>query len=100
MANPKIEFCGEELTVNLHTYANNRSPALKIIDKDGLPFMTATTNIRNVVLDPNQCLIKDFSENKGILKVLVDSKIVKDTGKTVTAGFCEANLVEIIFDFN
>lgn len=44
----------------------------------------------------NHTFIKNWSENKGILEVLVNAGIVRDTGEVAATGDVVANLVEIL----
>jgi len=75
--------------VNIGRYANNR-PSITLIDtEDGIPYATASTNLPDVLLLDNEVLIKDYSENIGMLNFLVKNNIVFETGKYVTSGFVE-----------
>jgi hypothetical protein len=55
----------------------------------------ATVNLPDEYLAKNQTFIKDYSENAGILKVLEDAGVVKDTGQRVQSGFVEFPVVEL-----
>ncbi|MDV3002450.1 MAG: hypothetical protein N5P05_004105 (plasmid) [Chroococcopsis gigantea SAG 12.99] len=55
-------------------YAQNGSIAINLVDAiNGSPITTATVNLSpyGLVPEPNQCYIKDYAENEGILKSLV-----------------------------
>lgn len=56
----------------------------------------ATVNIPECDIQPNHVLIKDWSENEGILQTLVNANIVKEMGITVPCGFAEAHLCEFM----
>ena len=47
-------------------------------------------------LPDGHTFIKDWSENTGMLKALVDAKLVEDTGIRVPTGYVEAALVRVI----
>lgn len=92
----KIVFRGEELTINKAQYSNGR-PALSLVDKDGMPYMTASVNLPDYHLDHGgYTFIKDYSENQGILKALTEAKVVRDTGIRASSGMVEVPLVEIL----
>lgn len=75
------------VTVNLAKYANNRT-SISLTDADnGEPYATATVNIDNVLLADNEVLIKDYSENEGMLDFLVKNNIVTPTPNGVQSGF-------------
>lgn len=50
------------------------------------PFMTATCSLP-IPLETSEVLIKDYSENAGILKKFLQMGIIEKTGKTVKSGF-------------
>lgn len=41
-------------------------------------------------------LVKDWSENEGMLAALIAAKVVEDTGDRITTGFCEAALCHLL----
>ena len=90
--NLKSPFTGEELSVmvNVRMYNNGR-PALELLEEDleyGLtPYATATVNLPDVLLQPNEVLIKDYAENEGILQFLVENNIVTPTQNGVQSGY-------------
>lgn len=90
--NLKSPFTGEELSVmvNVRMYNNGR-PALELLEEDleyGLtPYATATVNLPDVLLQPNEVLIKDYAENEGILQFLVENNIVVPTQNGVQSGY-------------
>jgi hypothetical protein len=54
---------------------------------EGDAIATATVNMPEVALAPDEVIIKDYSENEGILDVLLKAGIVELTGKQVQSGF-------------
>lgn len=66
-------------------YTNNNRMALYLIDSDtGEPVATCTVNTDD---DPSLVLIKDYSENEGMLDFLIEEGIVKDTGERISSGY-------------
>jgi hypothetical protein len=75
------------VTVKLGKYANGRT-AIHIDDAiEGYPYATATVNIDHVLLADNEVLIKDYSENEGMLDFLIRNNIVTPTPNGVQSGF-------------
>ena len=81
-----ISLCGDEsskVTIRKRNYSNGR-PALELLNaEDGLPYATATVNLPDVLLADNEVLIKDYSENDGMLDFLVNNCIVYPTSRGV-----------------
>lgn len=67
---------GELVSVSTKKYGNNR-PAIIITDSEGLPYMIATVNIPERVLEDNEVIIKDYSENEGIYQWLLEKNIIQ-----------------------
>jgi hypothetical protein len=86
MKNFFISLEGEEpvkVTIHKRNYSNGR-PALELFDaEDGLHYAYATVNLPDVVLGENEVLIKDYSENEGMLDFLVKNCIVYPTSRGI-----------------
>lgn len=67
-------------------YANGRV-CLQAYTLDGEPYLTATVNVPDVDLEDGQVVIKDYSENAGVLKALVDAGIVDLPDGIVSLGY-------------
>lgn len=79
---------------------NDRIALLLKDAETGEPVATASVNIADYHfsddLKETHTFIKDWGENKGMLKALVEQGIVKDTGVKWPTGYVEANLVEVL----
>lgn len=62
---------------------------------DGEPVSTCTVNI-DEFLSSKEVVIKNYSENEGMLDFLIKEGIVKDTGKRVQLGYVEAPIVTLL----
>jgi hypothetical protein len=77
-------------------YPNGRT-SIKLIDaEDGCPVMTATTNVPEVELAENEIIIKNYSENEGVLEFLQENGIVGEVKRTIGVGFVSAPVVELL----
>ena len=70
-------------------YHADRSPALQL-SKDGEPWMTLTCCLPEHTLAHGEMFIKTWGENEGAAEYLIENGVLKDTGKRVPTGFCEA----------
>jgi len=75
--------------LHIGTYANNGSKALELKDqKTDEPIATCTVNIPEIQLDDDFVLIKDYSENEGMVKSLIESKIIEPKSyNSISSGF-------------
>jgi len=87
-------FTGENIpvTVNIRKYNNGR-PAIELLEMDPeygyTPYATASVNLPDVLLQPNEVLIKDYAENEGITKFLSKHNIVVPTNNWVRSGYVD-----------
>lgn len=98
-----VEFSGYKCYVELNFYGNNRlalslRSAVEDLEGDlfyGTPIATATVNLPNVNILSNQVIIKDYSENKGMLAALIVSGLVveDDNSQRFVVGDGEAVVV-------
>lgn len=65
-------------------------------DTSGNPVAIATKRFPGVQLGPRETLVKDYSENEGMLEALVEARIVRDTGRVVPSGYVHLHIVEVL----
>lgn len=86
--------------IDKKSYSNGRVALLIMNVDNGQRVMTATTNIPDFRFqgldDGTHVLIKDWSENEGILDSLIENEIVEYTGGLVATGFSEAKLCKLL----
>jgi len=84
----KIRFLNEECDILFGTYDSGRI-SIRLMCADGEMMACATVNCPEIVLKKNEVIIKDYSENAGILAALIESGVFVDTGKIVPVGYAE-----------
>ncbi len=86
-----------ELEVHLLKYQNNKRPAIELIDKeDGSSFIIATINIPEHPIRNNEVIIKNYSENEGILEALIDAKIISKPIEYVQTGYVNVPVCKLL----
>ena len=97
MSYPIVQFGAFQCSLKFDRYQKGKAVSIHLVDaKDGLPVATATVNIPEARIQKDECLIKDYSENAGILNALIASKIVQPTERTVPAGFANAIVCKLL----
>lgn len=92
-----LYYRGWHVNVVRSHYINTDRIALMLIDADdGLPITTCTVNIPEVFVEKDQLIIKDWSENEGILKWLQEHNIVGPRLRSIPTGHVEADLCELL----
>lgn len=73
---PTVKFLNETCTVHFTTYANSGRTAIQLCGEDGLPFAIATLNVPEAPVAKGNVLIKNYSENTGMLDALIEAGII------------------------
>lgn len=58
------------------------------------PITTATVNIPEIPLKDNELIIKDYSENEGILETLKQNGLITDIKREISTGHVTVHVVE------
>lgn len=87
----KITVSGKHIetqtaTLNFNEYGNRRT-AMTLNDSNG-PITTITVNLPDVPLGSDEVIIKDHSENEGLLPSLVAAGVVSEPLYRASSGFC------------
>lgn len=68
-------------------YGNGRI-AIQLIDaEDGEPIATATINIPDEDIKDDEVIIKDYSENEGMLNALLEADIIEPAHRVTSSGY-------------
>jgi len=77
-------------------YYENSRRAMELITKDGEVICVATINIPEVDVPDGHVLIKNWSENEGVLESLLENGVIEDTGIRIPTGYVEAALCKVL----
>jgi hypothetical protein len=80
-------------------YSNGRT-AIELIDaEDGCPVMTATVNIPDAHLEKDEIIIKNYSENEGVLDFLIENGITSKPDRWIASGWVTCPVVKLLKGF-
>ena len=96
MTKKVVKFLGEELTPVMNRYVNGQN-AIQLVDSDGMPFMTASVAF-DVNIADDEVLIKNYSENEGILEALIDANIIEKPYAAIETGFVKLHIAALVND--
>ena len=92
-----IMFRGNRLAVVYGRYASNNRQAIRLVDAEtGEPYLVATVNIPEVDIQEDEVLIKDHSENAGILAALESAGVVRSTGQYIATGYVHVTVCKLV----
>lgn len=90
---------GTACDVYVERYTEGDRLAIQLIEREtGEPWATATTNLPDDPLGPDEVFVKDYSENEGMLAALVAAGLVEPTGRSVRTGFVTVPVAKILFE--
>lgn len=106
MENKIVSFSGYDCLVVKNKYQHNNQISLQLVAADteknqkndtfaGEPIATATSCF-DFNFEADQTFIKDFSENEGVFKVLIEAGIVEDLALEVPSGHAKLNLAKVL----
>ena len=87
----QVNFSGYQCNLSFGQYRNGAKAISLVSVTDGSPVAVATVNVERHSLNDNEVLIKDYSENTGMLKALQEANVIDD----VLLDVIESGYVEI-----
>lgn len=99
----KISFKSWKCFLNLGYYGAGGRLAIKLLSDEenadkgvyyGEPIAVATVNIPEIELNENEIIIKNHSENEGMLETLKQFGLITDTKRQISTGFVTVHVVE------
>lgn len=92
-----IMFKNWECDIVISRYANNGRTALELRDHNTHEQITkATTNITNYPLEADEVIIKNYSENEGMLIALQAHNIVGPVLRMASTGLVECPVCKLL----
>ena len=89
----RVDFDEWQCHVMMERYQDG-GLSLRLGDDEG-PIARATANVPGVSIAEDQVLIKDYSENEGVLQALSNAGLLSDTGRTVPSGDCLLHVAQL-----
>jgi hypothetical protein len=92
-----MEFKKHAVIISTNERYINDRPVIQLISKkSGEPYLVATVNIPEIELESDEVLIKDYSENEGVLDFLEQNKIVEFTGNYIHQGWVDLPICKLL----
>lgn len=93
-----VRFKDWDCYLQLGQYSNGRVAIQLTQIETHEPVAVATLNLPGVNLEDNETLVKDYSENEGMLKTLMDAGIVSEPKEWIATGFVEVARCDVNMD--
>jgi len=92
-----MKFKQWDCDIKYSHYMENKQIAILLKDSnDGSPVATASVCLPDYNFKKNETAIKDYSENEGMVKCLVDAGIIELTGETVRSGWVDVPIATVL----
>lgn len=92
----KIKFKQWDCTLKIARYENDRIALILNGIFDGSRIAVATVNMPDVSALEDEIFIKDYSENEGMLKALMDAGVVSNPIDYISSGFVQIPRVKLL----
>jgi len=80
-------------------YWNGQTSIVLIDDEDGCQVMVATVNIPDAQLEKDEVIIKNYSENEGVLDFLIENGITSKPDRWIASGWVTCPVVKLLKGF-
>ena len=94
----QVQFKEWLCDVHIESYANKRKAICLTDAEDGSPIATASINVPDADIADDEVIVKDYSENKGMLDALVDAGVVSPPTGHVNSGFITAPVCKLLIE--
>lgn len=95
-ANQIIKFLGFKCLLEKGQYPNGRI-ALELVEiNTGEPVLVASINMANEYLSEDEVIIKNYSENEGILDILIKAQIISEPTRFVNTGWTTSPVCKLL----
>ena len=91
-----ITFLNYKCNIVKEQYANGRTALLLIDADDNEHVATATVNLPDDDIPEKYVAIKDYSENEGMLNLLIKEKIVAQPVEHINSGFINIPICKLL----
>jgi len=85
----KATFLNEECNITFHQYSNGRIAIQLAVAETGEPMAIATINLPDERLLSDEVIIKDYSENTGMVDSLLAAGVINHPHRYVSSGWVE-----------
>ena len=101
--NKKVKFKSWDCFLELGYYGAGGRLAIQLLSSEedadkgvfyGEPIAVATVNLPEVTLKENELIIKNYSENEGMLETLKNAGFITNVKREITSGFTTVQGVE------
>ena len=93
----KIKFKEWDCILKKEMYQDGERIALVLVHEiDGDIVAFATTNLPDVPMDDDEVAIKDYAENEGMLKTLIDAGVISQPTAYFPQGFVDFPICKLL----
>lgn len=82
--------------IEMGTYPNGRKAIELVNAKNGEAVLVATINVPEVEINGDEVIIKNYTENEGVLDALIKSKVISNPIRTIQTGYITAPICKLL----
>ncbi|MES2566997.1 MAG: hypothetical protein V4565_09035 [Bacteroidota bacterium] len=82
--------------IEMGIYPNGRKAIELINARSGEPVLVATINVPEICINEDEVIIKNYSENEGILDALIGAEIISRPVRIIQTGLIESPICKLL----
>lgn len=82
--------------IEMGIYPNDRKAIELINAKNGESVLVATINVPEIIINEDEVIIKNYTENEGVLEALIKAKVISSPIRTIQTGFITAPICKLL----
>jgi hypothetical protein len=94
----EIILNGQRHDLYFANYSDGMRTALILMTKQHEVAMIATVNVPEEHIEEDEVIIKNYSENEGILDVLIDAGIISKPLRSVEVGYALVHICKLLIE--
>ena len=95
-----VDFRNTGYTVLMKRYSNNNRLAILLVNPEEPQYdvIVCTINMPSLELNDNIVIIKNYSENEGVLDALIKHEVISEPIGVVQTGFVKSPMCKVLID--
>ncbi len=93
----ELQFFQGEVELVFNKYGNGRTAIVLVDTEDNAPLLVATINVPEYIdLKDDEVIIKNYSENDGVIPILMINGVIGPALDTIPVGYATATIHKLL----
>ena len=93
----ELQYFQGEVELVFNKYGNGRTAIVLVDTEDNAPVLVATVNVHEYLdLKEDEVIIKNYSENKGLIPILMINGVIGPALSDIAVGYSTASIHQLL----